>query len=739
MKKSISIILGILLFQLSFGQKLEKYEEALPKILNSPSSGVAASMRKYLIDDPENSSIYFQLGVVYYERYKSSDILTDYQYKYGNATRTLQNMTQAKVLVTEKDVKKNQENFPNFGRYDSRGRLTVTWDTIQSTINNSLADVKVFVAGAPPVYESFTQSFIHYDKAHKLYTSLIGKYQTLNELFLLYDEEMDNTFEEIKSEYSKALEAFASYKAATDTFPIGYDQQLAIEDLEVYRLDGLSSEINFLVPEIHIWNYAKWVDETKAYIGENINSLRSDLNTEELRVNKVLSSAQSDFIKEQFEPLNVSKEVLFTLRKFDLQSVIEPLFLYKEAMHDVIHKQLQSDELENAEEVDPSRLFYLYGELVNKIQKTDSLLLSVRTRNTSQTHQKYPTFLQTHYGGRDGINQFVRNESDGLRKTSDRYVDKIINGIYGQLADSVENESTTYLKETLPLVISNSPSNEELTTDAVTTFKLKNFDGSMFIGGIKKNSDDMVVSYTSGITASGEVGWYNEYALKLDSGQVDANTRLATMIAVPGGCAIVLNVSQADFPEIQNRLIILDESGEEQINQSLEITFYPQSITYNDRNNSMLLGFSGKDYSSDAYESGQLILAKYNMLGERQWYQIIEGKIEMVDAVTTLDGFVIAGNYSQYRAPGGPMRRAGSNASDIGIFVINLGNDGKIIKMFNIDADIPSFATGLYKVSEDCINVLGSKESYAPDVKPINTNRPSFFMLNRNLSELARR
>jgi hypothetical protein len=739
MRKQTIFLIGILLSQLLLAQKLEKYEDALPRILNSPSSGIAASLQRYLIEDPENHSIYFQLGVVYYDRYQNSDILTDYRYKYGNAQKALNNMTIARARIDEKEIKRNDEHYLNFGHYDSRGRLTVSLDTIQAIINNSLVDVQAFVDNAPPIYESFTQSFSHYDKAHKLYTDLIGQYQTVNDLYLLYDEEMDKTFEEISSEYTKALKAFENYKAATDSFSIGYNQELAIQDLKVYRLDGLSSEINFLIPEIHIWNYAKWVEETRSYIKENIDALRLALGKEELRINDEISSAQSDFIREEFSPLDVSKEVLFTLRKFDLQSVIEPLFLYKEAKHDLIHKQLQGDELARSEESDPSRVLYLYGELVNKVRKADTLLLAVRTRNTRQTHEKYASFLQTHYGGRAGINEYARGQSDELAATQQTYVDKIVEGVYQQLNDSSELQAATYRRTTLPLNTSRRPSMEELTNEAVTILKLKNFDGSLFIGGVKKNQDSLVVTYVSGITPEGKVGWYNEYELKLDSGQVAAHTRLATMEAVPGGCAMILHVSNPEFPEVQNQLIILDESGQEQLNQPLDIKAYPQSITYNDRNNSMLLAFSGRDHESDVYESGQLILARYNILGERLWQQSIAGRIEMIDAITTLDGFVAIGNFAQYRAPDGRMIRAGRETTDIGVFALAIDNNGEISKMINLDLDTPTYATHLFKVSEDCINILGSTNQYEPDGPLDTSDKATFFMINHNLVELARK
>ena len=724
---------------LCLSQKLVKYEDKLPSILRAPSSGIQASLQPYIADDPENASIYFQLGVVYYGRFLESDILTDFQYKYGNARKTLENMKIARIRVDEKDVKKNKEHYLNFGTYDNKGRLQVGYDTIQSLINISTEETERFIANAPVVYESFTESFTHYDRAHKLYTQLLGSYQTINDLYLLYDDEMEKSFQKITSEYEKAIAAFQKYKAATDTFNIGYKQEMVIKELEVYRLDGLSAEINFLKPTIPIWNYAKWVNETRAYIDANIVSMRKELMTEELRVNSVISSAAGDYARDAFEPLDINKETLFTIRKFDLQSVIEPLFLFKEAKHDVIYRNLQIKELELSEDVNKDRKLFLYGELINKIRKTDAMLLDVRTRNTQLTHEKYPTFLSINYDGQSGINTFARIQSDELLEMQTSYEDKILEGIIAKIQDSSDVISTTYEDTTIPMNPAPAPLTEMLTSEPVTTHRLQNFDGSLFIGGVRLNADSMTVSYVAGITPEGEVGWYNEYELKLDSGQVNAHARLAELAAVPGGSAFVINVSSEEFPDVENRFIILDEAGEERLDTLLEMTDYPVDITYNDRNNSLLMSFSGKDYLSDVYEAGKLTLAGYSLLGDQIWQQQITGRIELSGVTTMTDGFLIVGNFRQYRSPDGRMIRAGRNNTDVGIYLLAINNTGQILRMEDVYSIDPIFSTHLVKVSEDCINILGSKAQYNSDKNLDLSNTGIFIMINRDFTELARR
>ena len=739
MKKLLIYTCCILMASMALSQRRPKYKDELPKILALPSAGTTALLKVYQKEEPENASIDFQLGVAYEKRYRESDILTDYKYKYGNARQSLFYFSKANIRVDEKDVRRNEEHYFNFGEVDDRGRVDVEFDSVSNKIKNSIPELREFIDHAPGIYREFTQSFSHYDEAHKIYTEILGEYQTEKDLYLLFDEELNARLEQVKNEYLEAIKHFKAYQDSISVYPIGYDQDLIIKELSVYKLDGLESQINFLQPEVSVWNYAKWVDDTRQYINENIDNLRADLAKENLRIDQVLESAQPDFIREEFTPLDIDKEILFTLRKYDLNSVIEPIFLYKEAKHDLIYQSLLSQSLDTSSTVDENRKMYLYGQMINKIRDADSILMDVTKRNTADTHEKYNRFLTQYYNGQQGIANFVQVERSTNERDFQSYVSTLREKIFAQYAVDSAITEINYGGASIPYLTSRSAPNEVLTADYVTTHKIINFDSSAFIGGIKLNEqENKTQAFVAGITDDGEVGWYNEYLLQIDSASFDAHTRLAAMTVVPGGVMFILNGLGTETGERVNHLIRLDESGQETLSKRLIFREYPRSMDFNETDNSLLVTLKGEDYLNDIFINNELIIANYNILGDLKWQQRLEYKGDVVAVTNLRVGYMLLGNYNTLKGLDGKILRAGEKNIETRAFVANITGDGVLIKITPVEAPGSYFVNDLFKVSDDCINLLGSNGTYQTNLI-VDTEPETFvhFILNSNADVLS--
>ncbi len=739
MKKLLIISLSLILAGQITAQRRERYEDELPKILALPSSGIPPMLKRWQAIDPENTSINFQLGVVYWSRFNESDILTEFEYKNGNARKALEHFRKARIQVTQRDVDKNPEYYVNFGTYDSRGRVVVTLDTLQNMMDMATPVLEEFIEKAPPIYDSFTRSFSHYDKAHKLFSGLVGRYRTFNDLILLYNDQLDQEFEQIRTEYDNALRYFSEYKSLTDSFPINYDQELEIEVIEVYRLDGFSAQINFLENRIRIWNYAKWIDDTRAYINANINSLRDDLIAEDRRVNGILAAAESDYIRESFEPLDISKELLFTLRKYDLQSVIEPILLYKEVKHDLMYQKLLSQTMDTSSTIEFDRKLYLYGQMLNKIANADTILSDVMIRNTLLTHAKYGSVLDQQYNGQPGIAEYVDSERSENQSDFSSYVSNIRSVLFDQFsADSAAITEARYRGGNIPMEISFPVDDESLTPEHLTTHKIVNFDGSAFVAGIKKNeAEGKTQAYFAGISPEGNVGWYKEYLLQIDSAGFDAHTRIAAIQVVPGGCAFILNGVNPDTGDRINHLMMLDEAGEEKLSQRLNIRDYPRTITYVERSNSLLVTFKGSDYVNDIFQNSGLIIVSYNILGDFGWQQRINFKGDIVNVDILSDGYLVTGNFNEITDFNGRVISAGGSNTDTNLYILKLTPDGDPDRLRTFGGTGPYFTNKTYKVSDNCINFFGSSGPYNPGLDVDTSPDAVHLIINKDLTLLS--
>ncbi len=738
MKYIITILLSLSVASNGVAQKRPKYRDELPKILQLPDAGKVALLKVYRIEEPEEASIDLQLGVVYNNRFLNSDILTNYKYKYGNAIAALTSLKIARLRIDEKKVKRNEEQFFNFGSIDEKGRVDVEFDTITAYLDSSIPPLEEFIKRAPGIYDVFTQSFAHYDAAHKEFSSIVGQYTTEKDLLLLYDSDLDAKMEKVKSEYEESIKFFSQYKDSIAQFPIGYNQELVIKVMNVYRLDGLESEINFLTPKVKVWNYAKWVTDTREFIDVNIDKLKADLAAENLRTDKVIESATPDFIRDEFTPLEINKEVLFTLRKYDLASVIEPIFQYKEAKHDLLYQKLVSQNLDTSTTIDPDRKLYLYGQMLNKIKEADTLLREIQTRNVEKTHKKYNSFLTQYYSGMEGVNQLVQTERTANNGDYSLYVDNIRDIVFEKMIVDSTLTEVTYRRSKIPFIVSLPVDNEVISTEHITTHKINNFDGSAFIGGIVKNEkENKTQAFVAGVTKDGKTGWYRDYLLQIDSAGFDAHTRLAAMQTIPGGVALVLNGLNPETNDRINHLILLDETGEVTLSRRLLLQNYPRLMNYNERDNSLTIAYKGDDFMKDIFISNELIIANYNILGDLQWQYRNEYKGDITDIFNIQDGYMIAGNFNTIKGFDQKLITAGSNNTDTRGFMLKIDNNGRPISLKTLNSPRNYQIDAVYKVSDDCINILGNEGTYMPVTGFSATENSIHMILNNNLEILS--
>ncbi len=738
MRNSISILLLIVVFNAS-GQKRPRYDETLPVILSLPPSGAIAQLKTYLEEQPANPSIFLQMAVIYEKRYRDGDPMTDFEYKLGNAKLALEGYSKALQLMDDKGVKRAEEEYFNFGQYDEKGRLSVNYDSLVARVNGSKADLQKFVDFAPSIYEAFTSSFSHYDQAHKIFTVIVGKYPTFKEFYLLYTPAIDGQMDQIKSHYLKFAEAFDAYKAASSAYPTGYNQSLTVREIHTFRLDGLESQINFLKPNIQVWNYAKWVDDTRAEITKEIGSLRASLVTENHQLDARLGTVKNEFGSESFEPLKASKEVLFNLRKYDLNSVVEPLFLYKEKKHDLLYQQVLSSSLDTSRLVDTDRKLYLLGQMIYKIRLADSVLVDVRRRNTPECLSRHSEFLTTHFKGIPGVNTFVDTESKVNRTDFTHYVDQIKTTLYQKLkADSIQ-EFVAYKKLKIPLFEGQQTEYDSLGDALITTKILKNFDGSMFVTGIMKNQKEKLVqSFICGVTTDKKIAWYNEYLLLTDSttGR-KGHTRIPTLQAVPGGLVVLLNGEDTSKTRV-NHLLILDEKGTATLTRKLLIDKYPRTLAFSQRDNSLLVTLKGDRFPVDIFHESELVVASLDLAGALRWQSINSYKGDIAGLLEVEQGFLVVGNFNLIKDKEGRMQRGGRSSEETNTFVQRLDMEGRVVDLKLIKHGGPMVVNRLYRAGDDCINLFGARSAYFSSSNLITDPEVAFhIILNKDLEVLS--
>jgi len=702
----IGAVIGLLFTTNVYAQKKPKYENVLSGILASEPVSAVAALKKYLDEQPTNPSILLQLGLIYDKRFRESDPLTEYKRAMANLSLAKEAYQLSSQLINEKEVKKNKAEYINFAIYDDRGKFSVPYDSIIGRMVASQAYLEKFELNVPDIYSDFTTSFKHYDKANKIFTKIVGRYKNLKELYLLYNPQLADEFDQLKQAYENSIKYFETYKQKTATYDIGYHQQLNIKDIRTYRLDGLSVEIQFLGDQVEIWNYSKWVDEIRAHINSEILNLRAKMLEHEKLIDDRLKQTKVDYDNNEFEGLKVDKEFLFILRKYDLQSVVEPIFLFKESKHMIMHQELVAESLDTLSLATVDRKLFLYGKMINNLKHADTVLNEIIRRNNELSYTKYKDFIDLHYTSMKGIQDYASIELTTNHAHFSEYIRRIQTHTFEKFEPDTVYADIKYKRLTIPSKIVEQPDSLNQ-GQYVTTHIAANLDGSRYVGGMFwHNKEKKIASFVLHQRANGKVNWMKEFLLQIDSVGADSHSRLAVLYAGQSGCTFIVNGTHLESGAHINTMFAYDEEGRKSLVRNLTLDDFPRTINFVERTNSFVVTFLDQAYAHDFNKASTLTIANINVLGDLLWQEneSITGDINGI--VITESDFLINGNYTAIKKADGTIDQVPDGS--FYTYVLKVNHQGKLVDQLLLKGNKTFLTNKFFKSGDRCINIFGS-------------------------------
>lgn len=728
----LSILSIVCLIEPAWAQKREKYDDALPRILASDPASAIAGLKSYLDDDPsKNASQYFQLGLLYHARFKSSDPLIQYAKAMSNIKLSQDAFALAKQFLDQREVSRREEEYFNFGYTDNRGKLMINYDSMLLTIDRFLEAQTSFESNMPGIYQSFTQSYSHYSEASGKFNSMMGRYRTIKDLYLLYDEGLEKEMNELKSNYFSFIRHFEDYKARLDTFDIVYQQELKIEPIDIYRLDGLNVEVNFLQKEIPIWDYGKWVGRIQGYVSTEIAELRTQMVQNEKLIKSKLERTEEDFKNNEYEQLAVDKEFLFTLRKFDLRSVIEPLFLFKEYKHALTHQEHWSQVIDADTTSAYDRKMASYGRMVLNIKKADTILREVIKRDVEGSYEKYNEFIDEYYEGIEGIKTYANGELATNRKDFSHYINKIQELARAKYNSVETKKELKFGQAVIPDYIVTDEADVTVPYKIFTTNIVKNIDGSEYLGGVfYHKKEGKKAAFVCKKDANGRVKWYKDFLLQSDSTGADSNTEMAVLYAAQTGCVFVLNGTHIQNGTKFNVILGYDEEGHRIMQHDLSTNSYPRSIDFVQKTHSYMVTFKGEDRLHNFDDESELYIDNINDRGESEWETGINVIGNATGVVVVEGGYVISGNYQSIETITGEIQETQMGEAT---FLIKLNERGERVNQLLLPKKTPYFTDVFFKTGDHAIHLFGSDQGHGRDHIEPNDNQLIHFIVTKDL------
>jgi len=713
----------------------QRFKDIYPTLNQADDEQALPMLNAYLKTDLDHPSANLMITMIYDRRYKTANVLTEYEKAIANAQRAKLRLSKCSALVTDKEVKKNSEYYSYFSSgKDSRGRDIVEFTTVSTAMINKNDSITIFLEKVPPIYQSFVNAVNNYDRAKNAFYQINSRYNSLDDLYLLYNEQLKDSIQLLKESYDSSLYYLDEYKNQISAYPVNdYKQDYSIKNIDTYRLSGLTTQSDFLSNDIELWNYGKWVDEVNSLVNSDISALRKEIIAYEQQIDASLKDAANPANFNTFQALPKNKELLFKLKKFDNRSLLASMFQYKDRMQYLKNRIHNTSYYDTASSVDHQSKYAYYGEMVNSFYLADSVIKEVKSRLNSLSVAKHGDFMQAYYQGHIGVGEYIAKETKSVTRGFQEYIGTLRESIVDDInADTVSvDQVVRYGKKKIPLAVSHTFSIDSLQHGALEATHLKeNADGSRYTAGVHKKTKGMknAIAYLARIAPNQKVTWYKEFDISIDGAGADADNFVTDMQLTPAGCAVVIRSMHKENKSFLNSLVYIDEAGTEKLNKRLDENDYPRTINYSESTNSFIISFRDHEQHQVLTHELPSTFTNINVIGDILWSVSNEFSGTLEAVVNTNNGYIVVGNFTAKKDQNGREVRTKVNEQQTNVYMDFITDQGILSNTKLISSDKSYYFTDIVKVNDSNISLLGHKGVYEPEIRKERDDKEAVYL-----------
>lgn len=684
----------------------QKYKDIFPQIIAADEDVAFDILNNYLISDFDHPNANFRMAKIYVDRYKQADVLRDYERALALAEQAKFKLIKAKVTIDEREVKRNEEFY--MGVLDD-GQFSFA--AISAFIDTETLAANEFELKVPPIYKEFTRSVEKYDEAVKSFSNIVGSHASLKELYLLYNEDLSKQLAKLSSDYDSTKIYFDSYLALREAYSVNsVKQSYSEQPIKVYRLDGLVTQINFLQPQINLWDYAAWVDSVNTVVQKNIADLRKDLEANENKLKDALVKVKSVQNPDSFQVARVDKALIFNLMKYDYKNALVPLLSYQEFKQELIKAQRRKGYFDTANIAIDRKLAY-FSDMMYATKKADSILNEFDTRFSPEQLQRHSEFVNSSFGGPDEMKTYMANEKVANNKLFLEQIKSIKEGILEEEPIDTSGVEAKYRRMVIPVFNVEKPLEELPTGYLKTKYILKSADETVYVAGHQINDpkNKNIEIGIAKLSAENKPIWVKAIDLEIDSAGVDANHYLGDVKLTSEGIAVTIRSVALDSSRVINSLVHLTSSGEIKFAKRLQTELFPRELVFVENSNLFILSYFGEQRKVNNKAENSLTVRAYNGLGEEVWHydNLLSGTYEKM--LTTQNNILIGGNYTRIKNEAGRTFSV-TNGTNAYLLRLSLTGGLETIKCYssNKGYDVTTF----YKVSDRNINLIGPNDEH---------------------------
>ncbi len=398
---------------MAYGQKV-KYKDLLVLLNAKQYDQAKPFLKKYLAENDDNASAYLFMGIIYQEEVLKNDVLKQTDMMISNADSAIFFYNKCLPKITEKEVKKNDENYLMYTRRDLRtGEFGIKLSDIQLDIETRTKSLYERRDRVTALKKLFKDSEALYGRSNALYKKLQSKFSTQKELYLQSDDSLILRLDQLAITFDSSQVAFRSYKTTLQTLgKTGYNQVVNLQEIKDFKNEG-SSLTDFMTDDLKLWDYTGWAKKAVRVIRDEIYPLRKELVTFDSDINKLREKIKKDSLI--VNPEELRNNTLFTdLKKLDADPMPSSLFQMKIAELAYASDLVAEASLKGLADISKKIILIKHQQVL--LTNLDSLSHALMNRDWQKDAINYKNFIASAYGTSSVLKNLGKSTQDFAKR-----------------------------------------------------------------------------------------------------------------------------------------------------------------------------------------------------------------------------------------------------------------------------------------------------------------------------------
>ncbi|HEY9005568.1 MAG TPA: hypothetical protein VIM75_05510 [Ohtaekwangia sp.] len=403
----INTVFLFLLVSAVYGQKV-KYKDIYGLLKTKQYEAAEPFLKKYIKENDDNPNAYLFMGIIFHEKASKDDILKQTERTLSHMDTAIYYYTKANQMITEKELKRNDEYYELYNRRDLRtGEFGVKLSDVQFDLQKKLEGLRERTDRLKMVKYYFVLADSLYKKSNALIRSIQSAYPGEKEFYLRADETLIKTLSTLAVRYDSAVKAFENYKGSLSTLGrTNYNQVMVPREVTDFKKDG-TSLADFYQNELDVWDYKRFAEKSKAVVEKEIFPMNKHLVEYDIEINKLREKLGKDSVSVKSDLTTlIDKLLMDQLKKYDKEPLPMEIFSLK-----IADLEYRSTVLEHRKLVDSTDVHLQVERTTKELRcamKLDSIAAKLSTENIDEKAEDYSFFIANTYNNTIVLKSYVK-------------------------------------------------------------------------------------------------------------------------------------------------------------------------------------------------------------------------------------------------------------------------------------------------------------------------------------------